>query len=65
MKAAGEVRADVDAQHLCVSTIAMACFPMMDEAFLRTLWGIDPHSPAFLEARKREIVLTVMGRIAP
>jgi len=65
MKSAGEVRADVDARHLCVSTIAMACFPMMDEAFLRTLWGIDPQSPAFLEARKREIVVTVMGRIAP
>jgi AcrR family transcriptional regulator len=65
MKAAGEVRADVDAHHLCISTIAMACFPTMDEAFLGALWGIDPRSPEFIEARKREVAITVMGRIAP
>jgi TetR/AcrR family transcriptional regulator len=65
MKAAGEVRADVDAHHLCISTVAMACFPTMDEAFLGALWGIDPRSPAFVDARKREVAMTVMGRIAP
>ncbi len=65
MKAAGEVRADVEAQHLCISTVAMACFPTMDEAFLGTLWGIDPHAPAFIAARKREVATTVMRRIAP
>ncbi len=65
MKAAGEVRADVDTQQLCISTVAMTCFPTMDEAFLGALWGIDPRSPAFIEARKREVATTVMGRIAP
>jgi len=65
MKAAGEVRADVDTQHLCISTVAMTCFPTMDEAFLGALWGIDPRSPEFIEARKREVATTVMGRIAP
>jgi TetR/AcrR family transcriptional regulator len=65
MKAAGEVRADVDARHLCISTIAMACFPMMDEAFLGALWEIDPRTHEFVEARKAEIVRTVMARIAP
>jgi TetR/AcrR family transcriptional regulator len=65
MKAAGEVRADVDAHHLCISTVAMTCFPTMDEAFLGALWGIDPRSPEFIEARKREVALTVMARIAP
>jgi len=65
MKAAGEVRADVDAHHLCISTVAMACFPTMDEAFLGALWGIDPRSPAFVAERKREIGRTVLGRIAP
>jgi TetR/AcrR family transcriptional regulator len=65
MKAAGEVRADVDAQHLCISAVAMACFPTMDEAFLGALWGIDPRSPEFVEARKREVAMTVMGRIEP
>jgi AcrR family transcriptional regulator len=65
MKAAGEVRADVDTQQLCISTVAMTCFPTMDEAFLGALWGIDPRSPEFIEARKREVATTVLGRIAP
>lgn len=65
MKAAGEVRGDVDPYQLCISTVAMACFPTMDEAFLQALWGIDPRASAFVEARKREIAVTVMGRIAP
>jgi hypothetical protein len=43
----------------------MACFPTMDEAFLGTLWGIDAHAHAFIEARKREVATTVMRRIAP
>jgi TetR/AcrR family transcriptional regulator len=60
---AGEVRADVDAVDLCISTIAMACFPAMDEAFLGALWGIDPRSPDFLEARKTEITRTVLARL--
>ena len=60
-----EVRADVDARHLCISTVAMACFPYTDEAFLDAVWSLDPQAPAFIEERKREIVLTVMARIAP
>ena len=39
---AGEVRADVEPQHLCLSTVAMACFPTMEEAFLGTVWGMSP-----------------------
>jgi AcrR family transcriptional regulator len=65
MRASGEVRADVDARHLCISTVAMACFPYTDEAFLDAVWSLDPQAPAFIEERKREIVLTVMARIAP
>ncbi len=65
MKLAGEVRADVDGRHLCISTVAMACFPTMDEAFLGALWGLDPRSPEFVAARKREIAATVLARIAP
>jgi AcrR family transcriptional regulator len=65
MRASGEVRADVDARHLCISTVAMACFPYTDEAFLAVVWGIEPQSPAFIEERKREIVQTVMARIEP
>lgn len=65
MRAAGEVAADVDVRHLVISTVAMACFPNMDEAFMGVLWGIDPSAPAFVEARKRELVRTVMARIAP
>lgn len=65
LKEAGIVRADVDPQHLCISTIAMACFPTMDEAFLGALWGIDARAPEFAAARKQEIARTVMARIAP
>ncbi len=64
MRAAGEVRADVEPRHLCLSTVAMACFPTMEEAFIDTVWGMSPKEPAFIEARKREIVRTVMARIA-
>lgn len=65
MRASGEVRADVDARQLCISTVAMACFPYIEEAFLDAVWSVDPQSPAFIEERKREIVKTVMARIAP
>jgi hypothetical protein len=27
--------------------------------------GVDPRSPEFIAARKREVALTVMARIAP
>jgi AcrR family transcriptional regulator len=65
MRASGEVRADVDARQLCISTVAMACFPYIEEAFLDAVWSVDPQSPAFIEERRREIVKTVMARIAP
>jgi AcrR family transcriptional regulator len=65
MRASGEVRADVDARQLCISAVAMACFPYTEEAFLGAVWSLDPQSPAFIEERKREIVKTVMARIAP
>jgi TetR/AcrR family transcriptional regulator len=65
MRESGEVRPDVDARQLCISTIAMACFPYTEDAFLDAVWEIDPQSPEFVEARKREIVRTVMARIAP
>ena len=64
MREAGEVRADVEPRHLCLSTVAMACFPTMEEAFIDTVWGMSPKDPAFIEARKAEIVRTVMARIA-
>jgi AcrR family transcriptional regulator len=65
MRASGEVRADLDARHLCISTVAMACFPYTEEAFLEAVWSLDPQSPEFAEERKREIVRTVMARITP
>ena len=65
MRASGEVRSDVDARQLCISVVAMACFPYTEEAFLGAVWSLDPQSPAFIEERKREIVKTVMARIAP
>jgi AcrR family transcriptional regulator len=65
MRARGEVRPDVDARQLCLSTLAMACFPYLEDAFVMSVWAIDPQSRDFIEARKREIVLTVMARVCP
>ena len=65
MRESGEVRADVDPRHLCISTVAMACFPYTEEAFLQAVWSLDPQSPEFVEQRRREIVTTLMARIAP
>ena len=65
MRRRGEVRADVDARHLCISTVAMACFPNIEEAFLKSVWSLDPRAPEFVATRKKEIVKTVMARIAP
>jgi hypothetical protein len=59
------VRADVDARQLCLSAVAMACFPYMEEAFVTTLWSADPQGAEFAALRKREIVATVMARISP
>jgi hypothetical protein len=65
MRARGEVRADVDARQLCISAVAMACFPYTEEAFLSAVWSVDPQDAGFIEERKREIVRTVMARIEP
>jgi TetR/AcrR family transcriptional regulator len=65
MRGRGELRADVDARQLVVSAVAMACFPYMEEAFLGVVWGLNPSDPRFAEARKREIVRTLMARISP
>jgi TetR/AcrR family transcriptional regulator len=65
MRESGEIRADVDARQLCISTVAMACFPYTEEAFLEAVWSLDPQSPEFIELRRREIVRTVMARITP
>ena len=64
MRRRGEVRADVDARHLCMSALAMASFPYLEERFVSTMWSIDPHSEEFRRARKREITATLMSRIA-
>ena len=65
MRARGEIKSDVDARHLCVSILAMACFPFQEEHFLAAIWPVDTHDPAFLAARTREIVDMVMARILP
>lgn len=65
LKAAGHVRKDVDARHLCVSALAMACFPLQESRFLSALWPLDWTDPEVLDARKREIVATVLSRALP
>ncbi len=65
MRVRGELRADVVAEQLVVSTIAMASYPFLEERFLGVVWPIDVRAPSFVEARKREIVATVVARALP
>jgi AcrR family transcriptional regulator len=65
MRARGEVRRDVDPRDLCLSTVAMACFPALEEAFVSTVWSVRPAGSEFNERRKREIIVTIMARVAP
>jgi AcrR family transcriptional regulator len=65
LRAAGYVREDVDAGHLCVSVLAMTCFPLQEARFLAALWPVDWTDPLVLEARKREIVTTILARALP
>jgi TetR/AcrR family transcriptional regulator len=65
MRARGEIRADVVAEQLVVSTIAMASYPFLEERFLGIVWPIDVRAPSFVEARKREIIETVVARALP
>ena len=63
MRARGETRKDLDARHLCISAVAMACYPFTEQRFLAAVWPIDPHDPVFLEDRKREICQTLLARM--
>jgi TetR/AcrR family transcriptional regulator len=64
LKRAGTLRQDVDARHLCVSTMAMACLPFQDTQMFTVLWPeADFRAPAMIAARKHEIVETVLARI--
>ena len=63
MRARGETRRDLDARHLCISAVAMACYPFTEQRFLAAVWPIDPHDPVFLEDRKREICQTLLARM--
>jgi TetR/AcrR family transcriptional regulator len=58
------IRADVDAHHLCVSTLALATITVQDQRLLQGLWPIDPRSPEFLLKRKTEVTEMVISRIA-
>jgi len=63
LRARGEIRADVDARHLCISGLAMASFAVQEERLLRALWPVEERSPAFLDERRREISETILSRI--
>lgn len=65
MRKRGEIRKDVDARHICVSTVAMVSAPFQEEHLLSAIWPVDVHAPAFFEARKREVVATILGRLLP
>ena len=63
MRARGEIRADVDARHLCVSALALATVTVQDERLLRGMWHVDASAPEFLLKRKSEIVEMVVSRV--
>jgi AcrR family transcriptional regulator len=65
MRRRREVREDIDPRRLCLSAISMACFPYQEAAFVASVWSFDPKDLKFSEDLKREILATLMARIAP
>jgi AcrR family transcriptional regulator len=65
LRGRGEVRADVDARHVCISAVSMASWPFQEERFLSMVFPIDVHDPRFFEERRRDIVETILGRVLP
>lgn len=65
MRARGEIRKDVEPRRLCIAAVAMASFPFSEEHFLTTVWPTDPHSPAFLDEHREELVRMLLGRVLP
>ena len=65
LRARGEVRADVDARHVCISAVSMASWPFQEERFLSMVFPLDVHDPRFFDERRREIVETILGRVLP
>lgn len=65
MRRRGEIKEDVVPEQLVISAVAMACFPFEDEPFVRAIWPGAPEGETFREARKREIVETVLARVLP
>ncbi len=63
MKKRKEIRADVEAHHLCVSALALATITVQDERLLRGMWQVDATSPEFLLKRKSEIVEMIVARV--
>lgn len=63
LKRRGEIRADVDAHHLCVSALSLATVTGQDERLLRGMWHVDVRSPEFLLKRKEEIVEMILARV--
>ena len=63
MKKRGEIRADVDAHHVCVSALSLASVSAQDERLLSAMWAVDLRSPEFLLKRKQEIVETILSRV--
>jgi hypothetical protein len=65
MRAREEVKKDVDARHLVLSCVAMIAFPFQEEAFVASIWPVDWHDPALLEARKKHVVEMILARVLP
>jgi TetR/AcrR family transcriptional regulator len=61
----GLVRKDLDPRHLCLSAMGMAFFPFQEERLLRALWPADFRAAEMIDARKREIVETLIARGRP
>jgi AcrR family transcriptional regulator len=64
LKRDGTLRKDVDARHVCISTMAMACLPFQEAQMFSVLWpDTDFRAPDMIAARKREIADTVLRRV--
>ena len=63
MQQSGEVRKDVDARHLILSSLGMAAFPFQEAPFVAAIWESPLDDARFFAERRDAIVEMILARV--
>jgi len=63
MQESGEVRKDVDARHLILSSLGMAAFPFQEAPFVAAIWESPLDDARFFAERRDAIVEMILARV--